>query len=170
MNAPKSVTFFTVPSILSPTLILANSSFCFSARSATRSCLLSPITRFLLGLNSLITNSISCPWYLLRSFSYVSETRLAGMNTLASSTTTLNPPPRIWVTGAFNTSWFSNASFNLSLPFSAASLLYVSRTCPSPSFTFRTFALILSPTDTTVVRSTFASLVYSFLVMIPSAL
>ena len=37
-------------------------------------------------------------------FSYVSDTKLAGMNTLASSTTTLRPPPRICATGAFNTS------------------------------------------------------------------
>ena len=170
MNAPKSVTFFTVPSILSPTLIFANSSFCFSARSSTRSCLLSPITRFLLGLNSLITNSISCPWYLLRSFSYVSETRLAGMNTLASSTTTLNPPVEISVTTAFNTVLFSNASSRTLLPLSACSLRTESWTWPSPSFILTTLASISSPTFTRSHRFAFGMLVNSLRLMTASAL
>ena len=92
------------------------------------------------------------------------------MNTLVSSTTTLKPPSRTLATGAFNTSWLLNASSNLLLPFSALSLLYVKRTCPSPSFTLRTLASISSPTLATVVKSKFWSLEYSFLEMIPSAL
>ncbi len=59
-NAPKSVTFLTVPSTASPTCDFANTALsAFQLAQQLRSCLLSPITRFLLGLNSLITNSIS---------------------------------------------------------------------------------------------------------------
>ena len=50
------------------------------------------------------------------------------MNTLDSSTTTLNPPAKTSATLAVNTSLFSKASSNLLLPFSAASLLYVKST------------------------------------------
>ena len=62
------------------------------------------------------------------------------MKILVSSRTTLNPPSNTWLTVPVNTSPFSKASFRRSLPFSAARRLYVRRTCPSPSFTFRTFA------------------------------
>ena len=120
INAPKSVTFLTVPSTTSPTLILANNSFCISSFLASKSCFLSPIILLRRGLNSVITNSISCPSYFVRSFSYTSDTKLAGMNTLVSSTTTLKPPANTCATFAVNTSWFSNASSNLLLPFSAA--------------------------------------------------
>ena len=48
--------------------------------------------KVLLGLYSVTTKLISCPAYLERSFSYTSETRLAGMKILTSSTTTQIPP------------------------------------------------------------------------------
>ena len=92
------------------------------------------------------------------------------MNTLVSSTTTHKPPSNTWETFAVKTSLFSKASSNLLLPFSAARRLYVKRTCPSPSFTFNTFASIVSPTETIVVRSALDSFVYSLRVMIPSDL
>ena len=123
MNAPKSVTFLTVPSTLSPTAIFSKRAFCISAFLATISCLRSPMTLLLLGLNSVITNSISLSAYLDKSFSYTSDTRLAGMKILASSTITLKPPSRTWETFAVRTSWFSNASSSLLFPLSAASLL-----------------------------------------------
>ena len=97
----------------------------------------------------------------------VSYTHLAGMNTLVSSTTTLKPPPNTCATLAVNTVWFSNASSNFLFPFSAARRLYERRTCPSPSFTLITFASMVSPADTTVVKSTFGSFVYSLRVIIP---
>ena len=100
----------------------------------------------------------------------ISALLLAGINTLVSSTITQRPPSNTCATFAVNTSLFSNASSNLLLPFSAARRLYVSNTCPSPSFTLRTFASMVSPTDTSVVKSTLASFVYSLRVMIPSDL
>ena len=69
MNAPKSVTFLTTPSTTSPTAIFSNRAFCCSAFAASNSCFLSPMILLLLGLNSVITNSISWSAYLLRSFS-----------------------------------------------------------------------------------------------------
>ena len=69
MNAPKSVTFFTVPSTVIPASIFANSASCFAFFSATKSCLRSPMILLLRGLNSVITNSISCPSYFFKFFS-----------------------------------------------------------------------------------------------------
>ena len=64
----------------------------FSSFSATKRTFLLPMYLLLLGLYSVITKLISWPAYLERSFSYTSETRLAGMKILTSSTTTQIPP------------------------------------------------------------------------------
>ena len=100
----------------------------------------------------------------------MSDIRLAGINTLASSITTLKPPGIALSTLAVITSLLLYASSSFLLPSSATSLLYVRRTCPSPSLTLRTLAFIVSPSDTTVLRSTLGLLVYSLRVIIPSAL
>ena len=92
------------------------------------------------------------------------------MKILISSTITLRPPSSTCATFAVSTSLLLNASSILLLPRSAASLLQVKITCPSPSFTLRTFTSIVSPGFATVVKSTLGSLVYSFLVKIPSHL
>ena len=123
-NAPKSTTLLTVPVIVSPTLTFSSNAALASSFSLETNCFLSPITLLFLGLYSVRTNSISCPSYLLRSLSKTSETKLAGINTLAPSTSTLKPPFKICTTGALRTSLFSNASSSLLFAFSAASLLY----------------------------------------------
>ena len=106
---------------------------------------------------------------MFKSLSELSDTRLAGINTLPPSTSTLKPPFKICTTGALRTSLFSKASSSLLFAFSAASLLYDKATCPSPSLTLRTLTVSSSPTEITVVRST-GVLEYSSLVRIPSAL
>ena len=170
INAPKSVTFLTVPSIVSPSWIFSNNSFCAASFCATINCLQSPMILLLFGLYSVITKETSLSLYTDKSFTYVSETRLAGINTLASSMTTPRPPFITWLTVAVNTVWFSKASSSFLLPLSATSLLYVNNTWPSPSFTLRTLACIVSPTDTTVVKSMPGVDEYSLRVIIPSAL
>ena len=64
MNAPKSVTFFTNAfygiAYMDPLEELFLHAQLFLA---TRSCLRSPMILLLRGLNSVITNSISCPAY-----------------------------------------------------------------------------------------------------------
>ena len=92
MNAPKSVTFLTVPSIVSPSLILERTASAAAFLAATISCLQSPIIFLFLGSYSVITNVTSLPLYTDKSFTNVSEIRLAGINTLASSTITSRPP------------------------------------------------------------------------------
>ena len=67
----------------------------------------------------MITNDTSLSLYTDKSLTNVSETRLAGINTLASSTTTPRPPFITWLTVAVITVWFSNASSSFLLPCSA---------------------------------------------------
>ena len=117
-NAPKSVTFFTVPSITSPGVIFSNKAFFCSSFLARRSCFLSPIILLLLGLNSVIMNSISASLYLDKSLSNVSDTSDAGINTLASSTTTLSPPSTTCTTLPVSTSLLLKASSSFLLPLS----------------------------------------------------
>ena len=135
MNTPKSVTFLTVPSTTSPTLMLSNNFSASSVFLATRSCFLSPMIRLLLGdgVYSIITNSTSCPKYFVRSFSNVSDTSDAGINTRLPSTETDKPPAKILTTGPERTVLFSKASLIFSLPLSIATLLCERRTSPSPS-------------------------------------
>ena len=169
-NAPKSVTFFTVPSTVWPTSSFAKSSSCIFFFFSMISSLQLPIILCFFGLNSVTINSTSCPLYFSRFFSYTSDTRLAGINTLVWSTTTLNPPVEISVTTAFNTVLFSNASSRTLLPLSACSLRTESWTWPSPSFILTTLASISSPTFTRSHRFAFGMLVNSLRLMTASAL
>ena len=84
MNAPKSVRFLTVPSTIMPTLIRESNSSCIFFFLATINCLRSPIILLLRGLTSVRTNSTSWSWYLDKSLSYISDTKLAGINTRPS--------------------------------------------------------------------------------------
>ena len=79
MNAPKSVTFLTVPSIVSPSLILERTASAAAFLAATISCLQSPIIFLFLGSYSVMTNVTSLPLYTDKSLTNVSEIRLAGI-------------------------------------------------------------------------------------------